>query len=68
MAQIFEFRKKEQMTYKAKRYRALAKGNIKVFTCDMCGEEFEVIDGEYPECCPGCGLEFIEFKHIEENV
>lgn len=68
MAQIVEFRKKEQMMYKAKRYKALATGNIRTFTCDTCGTEFEVIDDEYPDCCPGCGLEIENYQHAEEQT
>ena len=27
---------------------------LEEYTCDSCGEDVEVIDGEYPERCPGC--------------
>ena len=66
MAQIIEFRKKTSSS--AERYKALAKGNIKTFKCDNCGTDFEVINNKYPDCCPGCGLVFTDFKHIEENT
>ena len=36
------------------RYKAMAKGQIEGFTCNNCGEHFEVYNKNYPECCPGC--------------
>lgn len=68
MAQIIEFRRKEKIFSNAERYKALAKSKIRVFNCDNCGEEFEVINDVYPDKCPGCGLRFTMFNHSEENV
>ena len=55
MAQIIEFRKKDHSMSKADRYKAIAKGRIEKYACDTCGTEFEVIDGVFPDLCPGCG-------------
>ena len=63
MAKIIEFKKMKGKN----RTEALVKGRIRTFTCDTCGEEIEVINEEYPDCCPGCGLEIETWKKSEEN-
>ena len=68
MAQIVSFIPRKTENKEAKRWKALAKGNIMNFTCNTCGKEFEVINDEYPDCCPGCGRRITQFKKIEENV
>ena len=68
MAKIIEFKKKETKVSDAERYKALSKGEVRIFTCDICGEEFEVINGKFPKSCPGCGLEFESFNKLEENI
>lgn len=57
MAQIIEFKKRQaSKVSKADKYKAIAKGTYQEFTCDSCGADIEVINGVYPEKCPGCGL------------
>lgn len=57
MGEILQFKPmsktKEQISGK-ERYKALAKGKVKGFTCNNCGEHFEVYNEDYPKCCPGC--------------
>jgi len=58
MGQVVNFQK----YIDSKRYRkriisraeALAKDLISVYSCNMCGGEFEVIADNYPERCPCC--------------
>lgn len=66
MAQIIEFKKKEKKVMS--RTEALVKGRVRVFTCDSCGEEFEVIDDKYPDYCPGCGLEIETWNKSEDDT
>ena len=72
MGQIIEFKKREKKksvrVNDAERYKALVKGKIDVFTCDNCGSDIEVINGVYPERCPGCGLKIAHYDETEENV
>ena len=68
MAQIVEFRKREKRSVLAERYRALAKGHIEYFTCDNCGTRIEVMNGEYPDCCPGCAYRITKWNDVEENI
>lgn len=63
MTQIIEFRKREKVT---NRVEALVKGKIEEFTCDSCGADIEVIDGQYPDKCPGCGLSIVGWNKTEE--
>ena len=30
------------------------KGTYEEYTCDCCGADIEVIDGDFPERCPSC--------------
>ena len=41
------------------RFKALAEGLIESYTCNNCGEDFEVYDNELPEKCPSCGVYFV---------
>ena len=41
---------------KTNRVEALMKGKIRVFTCDTCGYDFEVLFNDFPKQCPNCGL------------
>ena len=63
MAQIIKFQKKTDK----ERVKALVKGRIKVFTCDTCGTDIEVINEVYPKKCPGCGYEITQWNKSEEN-
>ena len=63
MAQIIKFQKRND----AERVKALVKGKIKVFTCDTCGTDIEVINEVYPKKCPGCGYEITQWNKSEEN-
>ena len=49
---IIEFKPRS----KTNRVEALAKGKIRVFTCDTCGYDMEVLFNQFPENCPNCGL------------
>ena len=40
------------------RLKALSEGRIRTFTCDNCGQEFEVLYDKFPERCKGCNLIF----------
>lgn len=67
MAQIIEFKKSKKVEKPGKnRVEALVKGRIRVFTCDECGARIEVINGEYPDRCPGCNREITKWKNSEE--
>ena len=68
MAQIVEFKKMERKSIVAERYKALAKGQIEYFTCDNCGTRIEVMNGNYPDCCPGCAYRITDWNDAEENV
>ena len=37
-----------------KRLEAMMKGTLEEYSCDSCGEDIDVIDGNYPDRCPGC--------------
>ena len=62
MAQIISFIPKKKTSNEVNRWKALAKGQLDIYTCDNCGERFEVMNNEFPDTCPGCGLRFTEFK------
>jgi len=36
---------------------------VNVCRCHECGEEFEVGEGEKPDTCPKCGIEFLPEDH-----
>ena len=60
MAQIINFMKLKADNSLAERYKALAKGNIKVFNCDNCGEEVDAyfdINGEM--ICDDCAHDIL---------
>ena len=44
------------------RTEALVKGLIEKYTCDLCGGSFEVINDQYPENCPCCDREIVEWN------
>ena len=68
MAHIIEFKRVEKVSESAKRYKALAKGQIEYFTCDNCGTRIEVMNGEFPDCCPGCAYRITKWKDAEEHI
>lgn len=51
MGEIIRF---EQIMRIKKRREAMMRGKLEEYTCDSCGEDVDVIDGDYPERCPGC--------------
>lgn len=55
---IVQFKPRRARTESRNRIKALTKGKLKVFNCDGCGGEFEVLFDEFPEKCPHCGVEF----------
>ena len=68
MAQIISFVKKQSTVKEAERWKAIAKGQIRHFTCDDCGADIEVINEQYPERCPGCNRIISGWKKSEENI
>ena len=68
MAQIVNFMKLRKDNSIAERDKALANGQIEYFICNNCGERIEVINGEYPDCCPGCAYRITKWNDAEENV
>ena len=68
MAQIISFVKKQKTTEEANRWKAIAKGQVRHFTCDDCGADIEVINEDYPDLCPGCGRFISGWKKSEENI
>ena len=66
MAQIIKFRPRESND--ARRLKALVKGKIDVYMCDTCGEEFEVIDGEFPKTCPCCNITITQWNSEENDT
>ena len=68
MAQIVEFKRYEKKLSVAERYKALAKSQIRTFTCDTCGADIEVINGVYPDSCPGCCLKITNWNKAEANL
>lgn len=49
---IIQFKPKS----KTDRVEALIKGKIRIFTCDTCGYDMEVLFNQFPDECPNCGL------------
>lgn len=68
MAQIVEFKRKKEVITEAQRWKAIAKGRIRYFTCDDCGSDIEVIDEQYPYRCPGCGRIITGWNKSEEKT
>ena len=71
MAQIIAFnvgRRNGKKLLEAERWKAIAKGRIRHFTCDDCGADIEVINEDYPDLCPGCGRFISGWKKSEENT
>lgn len=63
MAKIIEFsRFKSKSDGMMSRTEALVKGKIDIYKCNSCGEDFEVINEEFPECCPVCGIEILQWN------
>ena len=68
MAQIVSFIPRKRANKEAERWKAIAKGRIRYFTCDDCGADIEVINEEYPDKCPGCGRNIDQWNKVEENT
>ena len=47
------------------RVEALMKGEIEVYSCNACGEDFEVMFEDFPEKCPYCG-KIIDWESSEK--
>lgn len=67
MGEIIKFKRKERKVSDAKRLKALCEGRIRYFSCNDCGGDIEVIDEEYPDKCPCCGLKITEWEKTKEN-
>ena len=57
-AQVF----KQVSNEEARRLSALVTGKLEVYTCNNCGGDIEVIDGEFPTHCPHCNVELLEWE------
>ena len=71
MGKIIAFnvgRRNGKTQLEAERWKAIAKGNIETYSCDMCGADIEVINGKFPDKCPGCGLSILHWNDTEENL
>lgn len=55
MGKVIAFRKPERVISEQERLKALVRGNIDVYICENCHDEFEVINEKFPEMCPHCG-------------
>lgn len=33
--------------------------DIDIYICNECGSSFEVVEGNEPDTCPNCGIEFL---------
>ena len=53
MGDIIKF-KPRVVNSERNRVEALVKGKLETYTCNTCGERFEVLFDDRPECCPGC--------------
>ncbi|MBE5849766.1 MAG: hypothetical protein E7298_06335 [Lachnospiraceae bacterium] len=53
----------DQKKRRINRSEALAKGKIMYYSCDSCGADIEVIDNDYPDKCPGCGLRITSWNN-----
>ena len=51
---------------KTNRVEALVKGQIERYSCDTCGNEFEVVFGNRPDKCPSCGLK-INWRNCDDD-
>lgn len=49
---IIQFRPRERGS--KNRVEALMKGEVETYTCNDCGEDFEVLFENFPEKCPHC--------------
>ena len=64
MGEVIEFNKfrKKPKVDESYRLKMLARGKIEVYTCNNCGGDIEVIDGEFPKECPCCQIEIEEWN------
>ena len=67
MAEIISFMDSIKRRDEMSRAEALAKGRIKYFSCDDCGADLDVINDEYPDRCPGCGLLIAHWNYADEE-
>lgn len=54
MGDIIKFIPRPNKSYEQKKLKAQMKGTYEEYTCDCCGADIEVIDGDFPERCPSC--------------
>ena len=67
MGTIIQFRRRQVKSDDAERVEAMVKGNIEVYTCNTCGEDFEVLNSRFPKTCPCCGVEIDEWRSEDEE-
>ena len=60
---IVQFKPREVRS--GNRVEALVKGEIEVYDCNKCGEEFEVLFNDFPEKCPYCNT-IIDWENSEK--
>ena len=55
MGNIIQFApRSKKVSTNTNRVEALVKGELDVYICDTCGEEFEVVFDNKPDKCPHC--------------
>ena len=59
MGKVVDFGEYKKQKDEAYRLKMLSEGKIEEYTCNSCGETFEVYDDNFPQKCPHCGVEFI---------
>ena len=55
MGDIVQFRPRVKTDVSHNRTEALMKGQLEVYTCNTCEEDFEVLFNDFPDKCPHCG-------------
>ena len=56
MGTVIDFNEFYMKKKDAERLKALCEGKVEVYTCNGCGRDFEVVDDNFPEVCPCCGV------------
>lgn len=56
MGEIVQFRPRVKQENSNNRIEALMKGQVDEYTCQNCGEDFEVLFDNKPDRCPHCNM------------
>lgn len=54
MGEIVQFRPRVKQENSNNRIEALMRGQLETYICDVCGGEFDVLYGNFPDECPHC--------------